>query len=175
MATLVGRGRLPSGPRILHGPGLPRRSGRARGGGRRRVSSRLVRPYDSGPGRKWLFFVFGAGMFGFLALVGLRRGDPLAFQLGRAVAALGLLLAAIRAHALRVTADDDGVTVRTWASATRYAWEDVKTVFGTPERPVLVLRTGAEVVLLDNWHQDPSSVGAEVRRRLLASQDRTSR
>jgi len=134
-----------------------------------------VRPYDSGPGRKWLFFVFGAGVFAFLALVGLRRNDLPLFQLGRVIVALGLTLAALRAHRLRVTADDDGVTVRTWAHATRYAWEDVKTVFGTAERPMLVLRTGAEVVLLDNWHQDPSSVGAEVRRRLLASRDRTSR
>ncbi len=134
-----------------------------------------MRPYDSGPGRKWLFFVFGAGMFAFLALVGLRRSDPVAFQFGRVLATLLLTLVAYRASRLRVTADDDGVTVRTWASATRYAWDDVKTVFGTPERPVLVLRTGEEVVLLDNWHHDPSSVGAEVRRRLLASQDRTSR
>ncbi len=134
-----------------------------------------MRPYDSGPGRKWLFFVFGAGMFAFLALVGLRRSDPVAFQFGRVLATLLLTLVAYRASRLRVTADDDGVTVRTWASATRYAWDDVKTVFGTPERQVLVLRTGEEVVLLDNWHHDPSSVGAEVRRRLLASQDRTSR
>jgi len=134
-----------------------------------------VRPYDSGPGRKWLFFVFWAGMFAYLALVGLRRSDALVFQLGRLIATLGLTLIAIRAHRLRVTADDEGVTVRTWAHATRYAWEDVKTVFGTPERPMLVLRTGDEVVLLDNWHQDPSSVGAEVRRRLLASRDRTAR
>ncbi len=134
-----------------------------------------MRPYDSGPGRKWLFFVFGAGVFAFLAVLGLRRADPLAFQLGRVTAALGLTLAAFRAVRLRVTADDEGVVVRTWAHATRYAWEDVKTVFGTPERPVLVLRTGDEVVLLDNWHQDPSSVGAEVRRRLLASQDRATR
>ena len=134
-----------------------------------------MRPYDSGPGRKWLFFVFGAGAFAFLTLVGLRRNDPVAFQFGRVLATLLLTLTAYRASRLRVTADDDGVTVRTWASATRYAWEDVKTVFGTPERPVLVLRTGEEVVLLDNWHQDPSSVGAEVRRRLLASRDRTSR
>ena len=132
-----------------------------------------MRPYDSGPGRKWLFFVFGAGVFAFLALVGLRRSDPVAFQLGRLLALLGLTLAAIWAHRLRVTADDEGVTVRTWAAATRYDWEDVKTVFGTPERPTLVLRTGAEVVLLDNWHQDPSSVGAEVRRRLLANRDRS--
>jgi len=131
-----------------------------------------VRPYDSGPGRKWLFFVFGAGMFGFLALIGLRRHDPLAFELGRLIAVAGLALAAVRAHRLGVIADETGVTVRTWAHATSYDWEDVKTVFGTPERPVLVLRTGAEVVLLDNWHPDPSSVGAEVRRRLLASQDR---
>ncbi len=134
-----------------------------------------MRPYDSGPGRKWLFFVFGAGMFAFLALVGLRRSDPVAFQFGRVMATLLLTLVAYRASRLRVTADDEGVTVRTWAHATRYAWEDVKTVFGTPERPVLVLRNGEEVVLLDNWHQDPSSVGAEVRRRLLASRDRTSR
>jgi hypothetical protein len=134
-----------------------------------------VRPYDSGPGRKWLFFVFGAAVAAFLALVGLRRGGLLAVPLGWVGVTLGLLLAAIRAHALRVNADDEGVTVRTWAANTRYAWEDVKTVFGTPERPVLVLRTGAEVVLLDNWHPDPSSVGAEVRRRLLASQDRTNR
>lgn len=134
-----------------------------------------MRPYDSGPGRKWLFFVFGAGMAAFLALIGLRRNDPVAFQFGRMLATLVLTLAALRAHRLGVTADDDGVTVRTWAHATRYAWEDVKTVFGTPERPVLVLRTGAEIVLLDNWHQDPSSVGAEVRRRLLASQDRSAR
>jgi len=132
-----------------------------------------VRPYDSGPGRKWLFFLFGAGMFAFLALVGLRRDDSLAFELGRLIAVAGLVLAAVRAHRLRVTADETGVTVRTWANATSYEWEDVKTVFGTPERPVLVLRTGAEVVLLDNWHPDPSSVGAEVRRRLLASQDRS--
>ncbi len=134
-----------------------------------------MRPYDSGPGRKWLFFVFGAGVFAFLALVGLRRNDLPLFQLGRVIVALGLTLAALRAHRLRVTADDDGVTVRTWAHATRYAWEDIKTVFGTAERPMLVLRTGAEVVLLDNWHHDPSSVGAEVRRRLLASRDRTTR
>jgi len=134
-----------------------------------------VRPYHSGPGRKWLFLLFGAGMFAFLALVGLRRTDPTAFQLGRLVATLGLTLAAIWAHRLGVTADDDGVTVRTWAHATHYGWDDVKTVFGTPERPMLVLRTGAEVVLLDNWHHDPSSVGAEVRRRLLASRDRTTR
>ena len=134
-----------------------------------------MRPYDSGPGRKWLFFVFGAGMFAFLALVGLRRDDPLAFELGRLIAVAGLVLAAVRAHRLRVTADENGLTVRTWANATSYDWEDVKTVFGTPERPVLVLRTGAEVVLLDNWHPDPSSVGAEVRRRLLASQDRSGR
>ena len=134
-----------------------------------------MRPYDSGPGRKWLFFVFGAGMFAFLALIGLRGNDPLAFHLGRVLVTLGLILAAVRASRLGVTADDDGVTVRTWAHATRYAWDDVKTVFGTPERPVLVLRTGDEVVLLDNWHQDPSSVGAEVRRRLLASRDRDLR
>ncbi len=134
-----------------------------------------MRPYDSGPGRKWLFFVFGAGIFLFLALVGLRRDDPEVFQIGRVVAGLGLTLAAIRAARLRVTADDEGVTVRTWAHATRYAWEDVKTVFGTPERPVLVLHTGAEVVLLDNWHHDPSEVGAEVRRRLQASQERAPR
>jgi len=134
-----------------------------------------VRPYDSGPGRKWLFFVFGAGMFAFLALVGLRRSDPSVFQFGRLLATLGLTLTAIRAHRLRVTADDKGVTVRTWAHATRYAWEDVKTVFGTAECPMLVLRTGAEVVLLDNWHHDPTSVGAEIRRRLLASQDGTKR
>ncbi len=134
-----------------------------------------MRPYDSGPGRKWLFFVFGAGMFAFLALIGLRRDDPLAFELGRLIAVAGLVLAAVRAHRLRVTADETGVTVRTWANATSYDWEDVKTVFGTPERPVLVLRTGAEVVLLDNWHPDPSSVGAEVRRRLLASQERSGR
>jgi len=134
-----------------------------------------VRPYDSGPGRKWLFFVFGAGMSAFLALVGLRRNQPLAFQVAWVAVTLGMTLAAYRASRLRVTADDDGVIVRTWAHATRYGWEDVKTVFGTPERPVLVLRTGDEVVLLDNWHQDPSLVGAEVRRRLLASRDRTSR
>jgi len=134
-----------------------------------------VRPYDSGPGRKWLFLLFGAGMLGFLALTGLRRNDPAAFQFGRLAAASGLTLAAIRAHRLGVKADDESVTVRTWAHATRYLWEDVRTVFGTPERPVLVLRSGAEVVLLDNWHHDPSSVGAEVRRRLLASRDRTSR
>ena len=134
-----------------------------------------MRPYDSGPGRKWLFFVFGAGMFAFLALIGLRRENQPAFELGCLFAALSLVLAAVRAHRLRVTADENGVTVRTWANATSYGWEDVKTVFGTPERPVLVLRTGAEVVLLDNWHPDPSSVGAEVRRRLLASQDRPGR
>lgn len=134
-----------------------------------------MRPYDSGPGRKWLFFLFGAGVFAFLALVGLRRNEPAAFHLARLFAMLGFTLAAVRASRLRVTADEDGVIVRTWASSTRYAWEDVKTVFGTPERPVLVLRTGAEVVLLDNWHHDPSSVGAEIRRRLLASRDRTSR
>ena len=130
-----------------------------------------MRPYSSGPGRKWLFFVFGAGMFVFLALVGLRRNDPLVFELARLAACLGLVLAAVRAHRLGVTADDAGVTVRTWSHATSYRWEDVKTVFGTPERPVLVLRTGEEVVLLDNWHHDPASVGAEVRRRLLASRD----
>lgn len=134
-----------------------------------------MRPYDSGPGRKWLFFLFGAGMFAFLALVGLRRDDPAAFEIGRLLAVLGLVVAAVRAHRLRVTADEAGVVVRTWANATSYAWEEVKTVFGTPERPVLVLRTGAEVVLLDNWHADPSSVGAEVRRRLLASQERSGR
>ena len=134
-----------------------------------------MRPYDSGPGRKWLFFVFGAGMFAFLALIGLGRDDPQAFELGRLIAVAGLVLAAVRAHRLGVTADETGVTVRTWVNATSYDWEDVKTVFGTPERPVLVLRTGAEVVLLDNWHPDPSSVGAEVRRRLLASQDRSGR
>ena len=134
-----------------------------------------MRPYDSGPGRKWLFFAFGAGMFAFLALVGLRRHDPLAFELGRLIAVAGFVLAAVRAHRLRVTADETGVTVRTWANATSYDWEDVKTVYGTPERPVLVLRTGVEVVLLDNWHPDPSLVGAEVRRRLLASQERSSR
>jgi len=130
-----------------------------------------VRPYASGPGRKWLFFVFGAGMFVFLALIGLRRDDPAAFELARLATGLGLVLAAVRAHRLGVTADDEGVTVRTWAHATSYRWDDVKTVFGTPERPVLVLRTGAEVVLLDNWHHDPASVGAEVRRRLLASRE----
>lgn len=134
-----------------------------------------MRPYDSGPGRKWLFFVFGAGMFLFLALIGLRRHDPAVFAFGRLVVILGLGLTALRAHRLRVTADERGVTVRTWAHSTAYAWEDVKTVFGTPERPVLVLRNGSEVVLLDNWHADPSSVGAEVRRRLLASQDRSIR
>jgi predicted alpha/beta hydrolase len=134
-----------------------------------------VRPYDSGPGRKWLFFVFGAGTAAFLALVGLRRGDQAAFHIGWVMVVLGFTLAAIRARRLGVMADEEGVTVRTWAHSTRYAWEDVKTVFGTPERPVLVLRTGAEVVLLDNWHHDPSSVGAEVRRRLLASRDSTSR
>lgn len=130
-----------------------------------------MRPYDSGPGRKWLFFVFGAGVFAFLALAGLQRRDPTVFQVARVAAALGLTLAAVRAHRLRVTADEHGVTVRTWSSATSYAWGDVKTVFGTPERPVLVLQNGAEVVLLDNWHADPASVGAEVRRRLLASRD----
>ncbi len=130
-----------------------------------------MRPYDSGPGRKWLFFVFGAGMFVFLFLVGLRRGDPTAFGLARLAACLGLILAAVRARRLGVSADAEGVTVRTWAHATSYRWEDVKTVFGTPERPVLVLRTGDEVVLLDNWHGDPASVGAEVRRRLLASRE----
>ena len=134
-----------------------------------------MRPYDSGPGRKWLFFLFAAGMCAFLVMGGLRRTDPVVFQVGRVIAMLGLTLAAVRAHRLRVTADEDGVTVRTWAHSTRYVWEDVKTVFGTPERPVLVLRSGAEVVLLDNWHHDPSSVRAEVRRRLLASQDRTTR
>jgi len=134
-----------------------------------------VRPYDSGPGRKWLFFLFGAGMFAFLALVGLRRDDFLAFELGRLLAVVALGLGAVRAHRLGVTADDAGVTVRTWAHATAYTWEDVRTVFGTPERPVLVLRNGSEVVLLDNWHQDPSSVGAEIRRRLLASQERLGR
>jgi len=132
-----------------------------------------VRPYDSGPGRKWLFLMFGAGMFAFLVLIGMRRNDPVAFQFGRMLATLGLTLAALRAHRLRVTADEEGVTVRTWAHSTRYRWADVKTVFGTPERPVLVLINGAEVVLIDNWHHDPSSVGAEVRRRLLASRDRT--
>jgi len=130
-----------------------------------------VRPYSSGPGRKWLFFVFGAGLFVFLALIGLRRDDPAAFEVARLAACLGLVLAAVRAHRIGVTADHEGVTVRTWASATRYVWDDVKTVFGTPERPVLVLRTGAEVALLDNWHHDPASVGAEVRRRLLASRE----
>ena len=134
-----------------------------------------MRPYDSGPGRKWLFFVFGAGTAAFLGLNGLRRGDPLGFHFGWLVATMMFTLGAVRAHRLRVTADDDGVTVRTWASATRYEWEDVKTVFGTAERPVLVLRTGQEVVLLDNWHEDPSSVGAEVRRRLLASREQAGR
>lgn len=133
-----------------------------------------MRPYQSGPGRKWLFFVFGAGIFLFLGVVGLQRDDPPVFEVARLAAFLGLLLAAVRAHRLGVTADDEGVTVRTWAHATSYAWEDVRTVFGTPERPVLVLRTGAEVVLLDNWHQDPASVGAEVRRRLLASREHAS-
>lgn len=130
-----------------------------------------MRPYDSGPGRKWLFFVFGAGVCAFLALAGLQRRDPSVFQVAWVAAALGLTLAAARAHRLRVTADEHGVTVRTWAHATSYAWGDVKTVFGTPERPMLVLQNGAEVVLLDNWHADPASVGAEVRRRLLASRD----
>jgi hypothetical protein len=134
-----------------------------------------VRPYDSGPGRKWLFFVFGAGTAAFLALLNLRRGIAAPLLFGWVLAALGFTLAAVRAHRLRVVADDEGVTVRTWASSTRYVWEDVKTVFGTPERPVLVLRTGDEVVLLDNWHHDPSSVGAEIRRRLLASRDRSPR
>ncbi|MEO5680795.1 MAG: PH domain-containing protein [Acidimicrobiales bacterium] len=131
-----------------------------------------MHPYDSGPGRKWLFFVFGAGMFAFVALLGLRRHESPLFEAARLLAGLGMTLAAFRSHRLGVTADDDGVTVRTWAHATAYAWGDVKTVFGTPERPVLVLRDGSEVVLLDNWHHDPSSVGAEVRRRLLASRDR---
>ena len=134
-----------------------------------------MRPFDSGPGRKWLFFLFGAGVCAFLALVGLQRDDPFAFEIGRLLVVVGLALGAVRAHRLRVTADDEGVTVRTWANATAYAWEDVKTVFGTPERPVLVLRNGSEVVLLDNWHEDPSSVGAEIRRRLLASQERLGR
>jgi len=132
-----------------------------------------VRPFYSGPGRKWLFFVFGAGISAFLALVGIRRNDPTAFEVARLLCVLGMVLAAVRSHRLGVTADDDGVTVRTWASTTAYPWDEVRTVFGTPERPVLVLRTGAEVVLLDNWHHDPSSVGAEVRRRLLASREHT--
>jgi len=139
--------------------------------GRGRPYRRGVRPYDSGPGRKWLFFVFASGMFAFLALVGIQRDDPPVFEVARILAALVLLLAGVRAHRIGVKADDSGVTVRTWAQATTYPWGEVRTVFGTPERPVLVLKTGAEVVLLDNWHQDPASVGAEVRRRLLASQE----
>ncbi len=134
-----------------------------------------MRPYESGPGRKWLFFVFGAGTFVFLALAGLRKDDPTAFEIARLVAVLGLAAAALRAHRLGVTANGDGVTVRTWTRSTCHAWDEIRTVFGAPERPVLVLRSGAEVVLLDNWHPDPTSVGAEVRRRLLASQDLSNR
>lgn len=114
-------------------------------------------------------------MAAFLAFTGLRGHDPDTFQYGRIFLTLSLTLAALRARRLGVTADDDGLTVRNWVNATRYRWDDVKTVFGTPERPVLVLRTGAEVVLLDNWHDDPSSVGAEVRRRMLASRDANER
>jgi hypothetical protein len=133
-----------------------------------------VRPYDSGPGRKWLFFLFGAGTFAFFGLVGVGRHVAVPLLAARALAAGAFALAAWRAHGLRVTADDEGVTVRTWAHATRYAWEDVKAVAGTPQRPVLVLRTGAEVVLLDSWHHDPQAVGVEVRRRLFASRERSA-
>lgn len=127
-----------------------------------------MEPFDSGPGRKWLFFLFGAATFAFLLLRGLAGDEPAAFHWMRALGVLGFGMMAWRAHGLGVHADDHGLRVRTWSGARHFVWADVTDVRGEPRVPQLHLRDGTSMPLLDNWHADPESVAAEVRRRLHA-------
>jgi hypothetical protein len=108
-------------------------------------------------------------MFGFLLLFGLSHDPGRAVQGGRALGVLAFGATAWRAHGLGVHADDRELVVRTWAGNRRWHWEQVRDIAGEPRSPVLVLRDGTTQPLLDCWHASPESVGAEVRRRLLAS------
>jgi hypothetical protein len=128
-----------------------------------------MEPFDSGPGRKWLFFLFGAATFAFLLLRGLHTTDAGPLHLARALGVLAFGATAWRAHGLGVRADDRGLTVRTWRGNSHLAWPEIQDIAGEPRAPLVRLRSGSTIPLLDNWHSDPDAVGAEVRRRLQAS------
>jgi hypothetical protein len=128
-----------------------------------------VEPYDSGPGRKWLFFLFGAVVFAFLLLRGVGAGNATVLQAARGLGVLAFGATAWRAHGLGVHADDRGLSVRTWRGNMSWAWSDVLDITGEARAPHVDLGDGTRVPLLDNWHADPEGVGAEVRRRLQAN------
>jgi len=128
-----------------------------------------LEPFDSGPGRKWLFFVFGAATFAFLLLRGLGRPDPGVLDAARALGVLGFGATAWRAHGLGVHADDRRLTVRTWRGNRNWSWPEIQDITGEPGSPQVQLTDGTAHHLLDNWHASPENVGAEVRRRLQAS------
>lgn len=124
--------------------------------------------YDSGPGRKWLFFVGGAVTSACFALI---PRDYFVITVAWVGMAIGLLGAAAHARRCRVTTDTHGVTIRLWAGRRHVAWHQITAVEVTPIDPKVMLITGEAVRLLDNWHAHPAEVADAVRRRWLEMSD----
>lgn len=131
-----------------------------------------MEPYESGPGRQWLFWLFGAGVWAVLAVSGPSKG---AIAIAQAVAAAAFGLVALRAHRSGVRADNAGVELRYTSGRTRkLRWPEVRDIVlwgpdGSRQRPAVVTRDGTRLWLLDNWHPDPEGVMVEVRQRFMAS------
>lgn len=129
-----------------------------------------MEPYESGPGRMWLFWLFGAGVWLVLAAAGPSRG---AVAIAQGVAGLAFSVAALRAQRSGVRADESGLVLRYAGDRTRrLSWDDVRDVvpWGPDEarkRPAVLTREGARLWLLDNWHDDPEGVLVEVRHRFM--------
>jgi len=130
--------------------------------------------YRSGPGRKWLVLIAAGAFWAVTFAVTAARGvgaTPL--QLGRALFALGFLLAAARAARCGVVVDHDLLEVRLWAATHRlHLLDDVAAVEVALVDPTLQLHDGRTLRLLDCWHEDPGGVAAEVRQRWEAQRHR---
>ncbi len=130
-----------------------------------------MEPYDSGPGRQWLFWLFGAAVWAILAVAG--HGWNL-LAAARVAACLGFLVATALARQSGTRADDRGLTLRsTSGRVRRVGWAQVHDIVpwgpdGGRRRPAVLLRDGTRLWLLDNWHAEAELVMAEVRRRLTA-------
>jgi hypothetical protein len=130
-----------------------------------------MEPYDSGPGRQWLFWLFGAGVWAVLAVVGHGSG---VIASARLAACLGFLLATVLARRSGARADRTGLVLRSSSGRVRrIPWPEVKDIvpWGPDERrrrPAVLLGDGTRLWLLDNWHAQPEQVLIEVRRHLAA-------
>lgn len=118
--------------------------------------------YDSGPGRKWLFFLGGAAA---AALFVLLPRSQVVITIAWIGMTIGLLGAAAHAYRCRVTTDSHGVTIRLWAKRREIPWHQIAEVDVVPVNPRIMLRTGEAIRLLDNWHAHPAQVADNVRRK----------